>query len=343
MTATAHATLDGTAASSGRLSSVASGVLEFTWPMYLTLVFALGGWVLVPTVVLGWQPVTIISGSMAPTVQPGHVVVVEPFADQTLEQGDVVTYRDVDVDRLVTHRIAAIDEDGTITTKGDANAVDDPVPLTEDRIVGVGRLIVPAAGLPSLWAYQGRTDLLAVVGVLTVLAASSAASAVSTSTRSLRQRLSLRGGTARGARLRNIGLATAVLAVVAVLGATAVSRAAFVGAEGNSGNTFQASTLGIPTNLAAASGCQLLVLGPKVDLQWTGAAGASGYKVFRSESSTSGFTEIGTTSSTTFTDTGLVLGLQGNTTYYYRVRATAGGWASGDSNTASAKTPSLCL
>lgn len=343
MKAIAHATLDGTAASSGRLSSVASGVLEFVWPMYLTLVFTLGAWVLVPTVVLGWQPVTIISGSMAPSVQPGHVVVVEPFSGQDLGPGKVVTYRDADLDRLVTHRIAAVDEDGTITTRGDANAVEDPIPLTTDRIVGVGRLVVPAAGLPALWAHEGRTDLLAIVFVLTVLAAGSAASAASTGARSLRQRLSLRGGTRQRSRLRNVGLATGVIAVVAVLGATAVSRAAFVGAEDNTANTFQARSLAAATGLTAHGGCQLLVLAPKVDLQWIAAAGATGYEVFRSESSSSGFTPIGTASSTSFTDTGLLLGIEGGTTYHYRVRATAGGWVSADSNTASASTPSLCV
>lgn len=339
MTAAAHATLDGTAASPGRLSSVASGLMEFVWPMYLTLVVALGGWVLVPTVVMGWQPVTITSGSMAPTVQPGHVVVVEPFAGQTLEKGDVVTYRDEDVDRLVTHRIAAIDEDGTITTKGDANAVDDPAPLTTDRIVGIGRLVVPAAGLPSLWAYQGRTDLLAVVSLLTVLAASSAASAVSTGTRSLRQRLSLRGGTSRRSRLRSIGLATVVLTVVGVLGATAVSQAAFVGAKDNAANDFTAASLSTPANLTATPGCSLLgTLVPHIALSWDGSTSNPSYEVLRSTSPDSGYTSRGTTSATTFTDSSVSL----LATYYYRVRAVGGSWVSNVSNTASATMPLVC-
>jgi signal peptidase I len=328
VTATAHATLDGTAASSGRLSSVASGVLEFIWPMYLTLVFTLGAWVLVPTVVLGWQPVTIISGSMAPTVQPGHVVVVEPFTGQMLEKGDVVTYRDVEVDRLVTHRISAIDEDGTITTKGDANAVDDSVPLTEDRIVGVGRLVVPAAGLPSLWAYEGRTDLLAMFAVLTVVAAGSAASAVSTGTRSLRQRLSLRGGTPQRSRLRNIGLATGVLAVVAILGATAVSRAAFVGAEDNSANAFHASTVAAPATLDAT--CQpagLLDSEHTVHLQWAGVEAATGFVLERSTTSMVWDEVVRTPANqTSYTDPVSKLILS---TLTYRVRAIVGTWESG--------------
>ena len=343
MTATAHATLDATAASSGRLSSVASGVLEFVWPMYLTLVFTLGAWVLVPTVVLGWQPMTIISGSMSPTIQPGHVAVVEPFAGQDLGPGTVVTYRDAAQGRLVTHRIDAVAEDGTITTKGDANAVEDLEPLTTDRIVGVGRLVVPAAGLPALWAHQGRTDLLALVVVLTVLATASAAGAASSGVREVRARLSLRRGTRQRSKFRALALGAALVASMGLVGMTAVSRAAFVGAEANAANAFQAGSIGTASGLGATGGCRLLVLGPKVDLQWAAATGATSYEIFRSTSPSSGFASIGTASGTSFTDSGSLLGLQTGRTYHYRVQARAGGWASADSNTASATTPGLCL
>ncbi|MFP5579580.1 MAG: signal peptidase I [Acidimicrobiia bacterium] len=342
MTATTHTTLAGTAASSGRLSSVASGVLEFVWPMYLTLVFTLGAWVLVPTVVLGWQPVTIISGSMAPTVAPGHVVVVEPYAGQDLSRGTVVTFRDTSHDRLVTHRVAAVDEDGTITTKGDANAVDDQEPLATDRIVGVGRLVIPAAGLPSLWMHQGRTDLLAVVVVLTVLSASAAASAVSTGMRSLRPRLSLRGGTSRRARRRTIGFAFAALAVSAALGGTAVSRAAFVGSQDNATNTFTAGMVGSPTGLSGEATCVLLVsllTGPAVNLSWTGAPGATGYDIVRTKADGSGRTSM-YTSGTSFRDED---GLVTSTTYHYSVHARAGSWTGGSVGPVAVKTPLLCV
>lgn len=342
MTATTHTTLAGTAASSGRLSSVASGVLEFVWPMYLTLVFTLGAWVLVPTVVLGWQPVTIISGSMAPTVAPGHVVVVEPYAGQDLSPGTVVTFRDSTQDRLVTHRVAAVDEDGTITTKGDANAVDDQEPLATDRIVGVGRLVIPAAGLPSLWMHQGRTDLLAVVVVLTVLCASAAASAVSTGMRSLRPRLSLRGGTSRRARRRTIGFAFAALAVSAALGGTAVSRAAFVGSQDNATNTFTAGVVGSPTGLSGEATCVLLVsllTGPAVNLSWTGAPGATGYDIVRTKADGSGRTSM-YTSGTSFRDED---GLVTSTTYHYSVHARAGSWTGGSVGPVAVKTPLLCV
>lgn len=341
MTATAHATTDGTAAASRRLSSVASGAVELIWPLYLTLVLTLGGWVAVPTVVLGWKPITIISGSMAPTVQPGHVVVVEPYRGQELRAGAVVTYRDAMQDRLVTHRIAGVDRDGTFTTKGDANAVDDPVPLTADRIVGVARLVVPAAGLPTLWAHQGRTDLVAVVAVLTVLTAAAAASAASTGARTVRQRLALRRAAPRRSRLQDVGLATGVIAVVAVLGAAAVSRAAFVAARGNDSNSFQAATVAPPTGLTATPGCGLLglVAGPLVDLGWAASDGATGYEVLRATAADPDPVVIGTTTTTAFRDRSV----SHSTTYHYRVRAITGTWTSAGSATASATTASLCV
>jgi len=53
-----------------------------------------------------------------------------------------------------------------------------------------------------------------------------------------------------------------------------------------------------------------------IGLSWTGACGTPGYKVKRSTTSGSGYTAIGTTGGTTYTDT------VGSGTYYYVVSAT---------------------
>lgn len=319
---TATATIDGTAASTGRLPSVASRGLEFLWPMYLTLVLTLGAWVLVPALVLGWQPVTIVSGSMAPTVQPGHVVMVEPYRGQELTPGALVTYRDAEVDRLVTHRIVLVGDDGTYTTRGDANAVNDRLPLNRDRIVGVGKLVVPAAGLPSLWSHEGRTELLAGVAVLTVLAASAAAGAASEATRSLRRRLWIRPR--RSGSVRPVVIGTSVVAIVAVLAATTVSRAAFVGAADNGGNTFAAAALAAPANLRATCGPTGL-LERSVNVEWDAVAGSEAYELERSTSLIASFELLTATSATTYEDS-VTSSLLSNTEY--RVRAVAGSWKS---------------
>jgi signal peptidase I len=323
VTATAHA-IGGTAASTGRLPSVASGVLEFVWPLYLTLVLTLGGWVAVPTLALGWEPVTIISGSMAPTIQPGHVVVVAPYEGEELRAGDVVTYRDAEADRLVTHRIASVHDDGTYVTRGDANAVDDRLPLSADQIVGVGRLVVPAAGLPSLWAHEGRTELLAGLAGLTAVCAGAAAGAASASARSMRDRLRARRSGV-GPR-RTLALTAVLVVVLGGLGATAVTRAAFVGAETNHGNSFHAGSVGAPSGLTAEAGCTLLVsLVPHAALSWTGAPGATGYRILRAEDA-GAYSELTTVTGTSHTDTSVSAGR----TYHYKVTAFAGSWTGGE-------------
>ena len=87
-----------------------------------------------------------------------------------------------------------------------------------------------------------------------------------------------------------------------------------------------------PTSLTASA-----VSNTQIDLSWTGSSGATGYIIQDSTSSTTGFTQVGTTSSgstTTFDVTGLTAG----TTYYFRVIATLGSVDSGYSNVASATT-----
>jgi hypothetical protein len=84
-----------------------------------------------------------------------------------------------------------------------------------------------------------------------------------------------------------------------------------------------------PSNLTATA-----VSSSQINLTWGAPAGATGYEIERSLNATSGFVEVGTATTTSYSDTGLTAG----TTYYYQVIATGGGNLSGPSNTASATT-----
>jgi fibronectin type 3 domain-containing protein len=84
-----------------------------------------------------------------------------------------------------------------------------------------------------------------------------------------------------------------------------------------------------PLGLAATA-----VSSSQINLTWHTAAGATGYDIERSLSASSGFAEVGTATTTSYSDTGLTAG----TTYYYQVIATGGGISSAASNTASATT-----
>jgi signal peptidase len=82
---------------------------------------------------VGGVPITILSGSMRPTIPPGTVVVVRPVEPHRILIGDVVTYQATsDEPMLVTHRVTEVTRspEGRLgfTLQGDNNdAPDEPV------------------------------------------------------------------------------------------------------------------------------------------------------------------------------------------------------------------------
>jgi fibronectin type 3 domain-containing protein len=83
-----------------------------------------------------------------------------------------------------------------------------------------------------------------------------------------------------------------------------------------------------PTGLTATGTCAA------VDLAWTASAGATSYEIWRTTNSNcnTGMANIGTSATTTFSDTSAVAGM----TYYYEVRAVNACGTSGDSACANA-------
>lgn len=89
----------------------------------------------------GYQTSTMLTGSMAPLINPGDVIVSARVPVSELKVGDIVTYSiPVEDHRVETHRIIEIRSTpggpSTIRTKGDANNGPDPwaATLTEATI-----------------------------------------------------------------------------------------------------------------------------------------------------------------------------------------------------------------
>jgi signal peptidase I len=87
--------------------------------------------------VFGYRTMTMLTGSMAPEIEPGDVTVVTPIDVTDVTEGMVITYHQPIGDHaLVTHRVVSVDKtlDGTVTiqTKGDANEANDPWAATLD-------------------------------------------------------------------------------------------------------------------------------------------------------------------------------------------------------------------
>lgn len=138
-----------TPAASGERWGALGGFLLASF--YLWVAAWLIVFVAVPVAVARWDPVIVTSGSMAPLVQGGDVVLLTGV-DDTLAPGTVVAYDDpAQPGTLTLHRIIGVHPNGDYRTKGDANAAPDSTPLPPERIEGVGRLLVPVVGLPAHW------------------------------------------------------------------------------------------------------------------------------------------------------------------------------------------------
>jgi len=157
---------DGTGVSTGSTAgkgSKGNRVAHIVLNIVLAALLALAAAVAVVPRVTGSVPLTVLTGSMTPTFQPGDLVVVRPTAVEKLHIGDVVTFQPQSgVATLVTHRIIMINHDAqgnveTIQTQGDANNAPDNL-LIPDQIMGRVWYSVPMIGHLT----NGRNTLLVI-------------------------------------------------------------------------------------------------------------------------------------------------------------------------------------
>jgi signal peptidase len=110
---------------------------------------------------------TVTSGSMRPTISPGDVAVTEAVPVSSLKVGDVIVFvPPASSTEPVMHRIVSL-VNGVITTRGDANNVDDPWQVTLSGTTAYRMVaVVPFLG----WLTQLQRPALIVAGLLVGLA-----------------------------------------------------------------------------------------------------------------------------------------------------------------------------
>lgn len=210
---------------------------------------SLVGWLLVfvvvPALVLAWEPTVIVAGSMAPSIRAGDVVMIGDHDGVRLDEGTVITFED-HRGVMVTHRIDEVTEDGHYVTRGDANAVADSDPVAPGDVLGVGRLVVPLVGTPASWWVNGHRLAAMLIVVATGLAVAGSATPrqeAADETVVVRGRERRAHGRARtGSRRRWRWLAVPIAALVGaplVLGAP--SDATFSAVAANRGNAWRAA------------------------------------------------------------------------------------------------------
>lgn len=100
--------------------------------------------------ITGAKCYAVTSDSMADRLERGDAVFSKPVDFEELKVGDIITVK-VGNAGYFTHRIVDIDSQAkTVTTRGDANAADDPMPTEEKQIVGRLIFSIPFLGYLSI-------------------------------------------------------------------------------------------------------------------------------------------------------------------------------------------------
>ena len=122
------------------------------------------------------KSLTVMSGSMQPTIGTGDVVVARQTSPMDVRVGDIVTFRDPwNDERLITHRVREMHVgDGLVmfVTKGDANTGTERWVVPTDGTIGRVAFHVPKLGYLMVWIRSTIGLLLVIVLPTLVLGAS---------------------------------------------------------------------------------------------------------------------------------------------------------------------------
>ena len=113
--------------------------------------------------VLPYQAFVVQTGSMEPMVPPASLVVVETGR---YDVGQVITFHKGS--ELVTHRLIGVNADGSLTTKGDANASVDPSTISRSDVIG--GVVYSPAGI-GFWVMYFHNPMTIVALALWLVAA----------------------------------------------------------------------------------------------------------------------------------------------------------------------------
>ncbi len=123
--------------------------------------------------VAGYQMYVALSGSMNPAFDTGSLVFIRETDPTNIVAGDIITFKGADSDgMLTTHRVVEVNtNDGlTFTTRGDANNVNDPMPVPAENLVGRVHSSIPYMGYVMGFAQtrQGLIFLIFIPGFLVI-------------------------------------------------------------------------------------------------------------------------------------------------------------------------------
>ena len=97
----------------------------------------------------GWRVDAVLTGSMEPRLKVGSLVVTVPVEPDTIQVGDIITFRTAMGSRnTITHRVIGIQQNSPLRfeTMGDANTKPDPNTTRQQNIAGKVCFNIPSVG-----------------------------------------------------------------------------------------------------------------------------------------------------------------------------------------------------
>jgi signal peptidase I len=158
------------------MSTARLSIAVIRWPLMIASWVAWGfviGLVVAVTVpaLFGMHPMTVLTGSMRPMIQPGDMVVDERIPASRIRVGDIVTFQEPHGTRTITHRVRKIgisEGQARVTTRGDANDTVEKWQIPVDGEVGRVVYTVPKVGYPVTWSHtrDGRLALVSIPALI---------------------------------------------------------------------------------------------------------------------------------------------------------------------------------
>lgn len=117
--------------------------------------------------IFGHRIYIVETGSMLPELKIDSMIIVRELGPEKINIGDIITYYGHSGENKITHRVVAIENNGEyFITRGDANNVDDPLPVTEENLIGKVSFHIPYVGL--LFKFITNKVILAIIISITI-------------------------------------------------------------------------------------------------------------------------------------------------------------------------------
>ncbi len=114
-----------------------------------------------------YKSLTVVTGSMVPTLKPGDLIVIKTVSADEVAVDDIITFSlPSDEYTYVTHRVVEMKEGPAFVTRGDANNTNDATAVTPDRLVG--KYCFKISGFGNLFAWMTSMTGIIIIAAIFV-------------------------------------------------------------------------------------------------------------------------------------------------------------------------------